>query len=89
METACDRIFIVCTYNDSDAEIDYTKAIWTSIVEYWESQDMILELMGDEAGEKCRHKSQFCFSNCDIDTYYAQLVNMYHFMCYRRIFIWK
>lgn len=84
METACDRIFIVCTYNDSDAEIDYTKAIWTSIVEYWESQDMLLELLGDEAGEKCRHKSQFCFSNCDIDTYYEQLVNMYHFMCYEQ-----
>ena len=27
---------------------------------------------------------QFCYSNNDIETYYVQLANMYHFMCYEQ-----
>ena len=84
METACERISIICTYNENEAEVDYTKEVWTSMVEFWESKDMLLDIMDEEISEANRQKNHFCYSNNDIETYYVQLANMFHFMCYEQ-----
>ena len=84
MERADDKISIICTYNENEAEVEYTKAVWTSMVELWESKDMLLDIMDEEISEVYRQKNQFCYSNNNIETYYVQLANMYHFMCYEQ-----
>lgn len=79
-----ERIAIICTYNENETEVEYTKNLWTSMVEDWESKDMLLDIMGEEIEQTDRKNKQFYYSGNDIETYFIQLLNMYHFMCFEQ-----
>ena len=79
MENISQTMTLICFYNENDIEIESTGELWKSIVEYWEENDILLDVLGDE-NEEIRNNGFRC-SSALIDDDYKKLMNLYHFMC--------
>lgn len=80
-ELSDDSIAIICSYNENDTDIDGTKEIWNSIVESWEDNDLLLDVLGEDVMEYHRNRGFRCFSDLlrkDLNV----INNLFHFMCF-------
>ena len=84
MENTTDSIAIICSYNENDTEIENTKEIWNSIVEYWEDSDLLLDVLGEEGDDSHKLNGFRCISDL-LDEDYKTLKNLYNFMCFNQV----
>lgn len=82
IENSCKGISLICTYNEIENEIEYTKDVWNDLVEYWEYNNMLLDIMGEEENNITMVSKGFIYSNDKLEEYYKILGNLYNFMCF-------
>lgn len=84
IELRCENISIIGAHDENEAEVDSTKKIWESLVEYLETHDLMLDIMGEAKEVESAYHSRFKYSNHELEEYYTTLTNLYYFMCYEQ-----
>ena len=84
MDESVPSIAIICSYNENETEVEHTKELWNSIVEYWEDCDLLFDVLGEENEENNKLMSFRCTSDL-LDKDYDALMNLYHFMCFNQV----
>lgn len=85
MDLSIKDISIICTFNETDTEIEYTKELWTSIVSDWDNNNIILDIIDEEEQDLDNKKSYITYSINKLDNIYVQMCNLFTFTCFRQV----
>lgn len=78
------NIHLICSYNENDSEVEYTKEIWGQIVDYWDKKDILLDIIQSEDETAEANIIGFNFSSELLEDYYIKLSNSTRFMCFEQ-----
>lgn len=84
MKKKPNNISVICTYNEIENEVEYTKEVWDSIVEEWEARNQLLDILGEEDNTLTKSTGGFVYENDKLEEYYTNLINLYNFMAYKQ-----
>ena len=85
MDMSIKEISIICTFNETDTEIEYTKELWSSIVSDWDNNDIILDIIDDDEQVIDHKNSNITYPINELDDIYVQMCNLFTFTCYRQV----
>ena len=85
MELSIKDISIICTFNETENEVEYTKELWQSLVTDWENNNILIDVMDEDQKPVEKANSYIIYPINELEDIYKDLCNLFTFMCYRQL----
>ena len=73
VELSINDISIICTFNETENEVEYTKELWQSLVTDWENNNILIDVMDEDQKAVEKANSYIVYPINELEDIYKDL----------------